>query len=90
MTARRHGCYNRQPLRDGHMVQNGWREAIAGSNASRMPVMRYIPDPMTRACQYAISPEGQADTACDGCRNHASGAIILPYTLQPMNEKENP
>ena len=86
----KHGCHGRPPLRDGLMVQDGWNETITGSSASRAPVMRHVPDPMTRACQYAVSPEGQADPRCEGCRNHASGSIILPYTSAAVNEKEKP
>ena len=88
MTTRRHGCHGRPPLRLLVEVQDGWRNVRAAGQSTRVPVMRFMPDPMTKACQYATSPEGQADPACEGCRNHASGAIILQYTPQPVNEKE--
>ena len=60
-------CHNRPDYLDTVTVQDGWR--IAGD--SRAPIMRTIPDPMSKGCQQH-SPHGAATIYgwdCAGCRH---------------------
>ena len=56
------GCWNRSPLKDRHIVQHGW----IYEGATRIPIMAYIEDPMTKTCQYQKLKKD--DIKCVGCR----------------------
>ena len=55
------GCHNRKPLREVAFVQTGWITL----QSSRLPVMKWIKDPMTKKCQYQILKKD--DPKCVGC-----------------------
>ena len=55
-----YGCHNRAPLITWRQVQDGWNDG--------RQVMRVIPDPMTKDCQYTYTELGQADPKCAGCK----------------------
>jgi len=63
------GCHNRPPLRDTAIVQSGWREIFIDSEQvyTRVPVMIYISDPMTKRCVY--SQDNKNDPKCIGCKH---------------------
>lgn len=69
-----YGCHNRAPLRHEREVQDGW-------TADGRRVLRVIPDPMTKDCQYTHTDLGQADPGCVGCRWKFTGAEV--QTLHP-------
>lgn len=62
-TLPRNGCYNRAPLRDSVMAQDGYHNDPTA--AFRNPRMVQIPDPMSKDCQYSRTT---ADERCDGCK----------------------
>lgn len=68
-----YGCNNREPLNDLVTVQTGWRETVSLGSPSRVPVLKSIPDPMTKDCQYTKTAIGQADAGCQGCRHRQGG-----------------
>lgn len=54
------GCNNRKPPASNIRVQSGWTE-----DGRRL--MKWIADPMTKACQYQHTDLGKADQGCTGC-----------------------
>jgi hypothetical protein len=56
------GCWNRDSLKDKHIVQHGW----IYEGTTRIPIMAYIEDPMTKTCQYQKLKKD--DIKCVGCR----------------------
>jgi hypothetical protein len=56
------GCWNRQGLKNKAIVQHGW----IYEGATRIPIMAYIDDPMTKTCQYQRLTKD--DPKCVGCR----------------------
>ena len=64
----RNGCHNRQPLVSTVIVQSGWTELDANlrdRTFSRYPVLREIPNPMSKDCLYS---QTTVDARCDGCK----------------------
>ena len=60
-------CHNRPDYADTVTVQDGWRTDVD----TRAPIMRIIPDPMSKGCQQH-SPHGAATIYgwdCAGCRH---------------------
>lgn len=55
----KHGCYNRLPLKETLMVQDGW------TNDGKK-IMVEIPFLMNKNCQY--TREHYADESCSGCK----------------------
>ena len=69
-------CHNRPDYADTVEVQDGWRRA----GDTRAPIMRTIPDPMSKTCQQH-SPHGAATLYgwdCAGCRH-------LPVSRHPCH-----
>ena len=62
-----YGCFNRKPLRDHQMIQDGWQFYHQNGCSVREPVMIYIPVPMTKTCQYMLTYD---DPKCVGCRHN--------------------
>lgn len=69
-------CFNRPPFKDTIIVQDGWldhkhiQHPFLPPVASRVPLMREIPDPMSKECQQH-GPLGEATLHgwdCEGCR----------------------
>ena len=63
-------CYNRPAYKDSIFVQDGWKKAKAGKAIIRLPLMKLIPDPMSKNCQQ-WGPMGEAKLKnwdCQGCR----------------------
>lgn len=69
------GCHNRAPLSPTVVVQTGWTYRRVNGRISREAVMREIPDPMTKDCQYTLS--APADPRCAGCRWHVDSPTRL-------------
>lgn len=68
---RRHGCYSPPPRKRTVLVQDGWIVVSAtNGQATRLPRMVELPDPMTTDCGYIRNtPDGR----CTGCnRNPAA------------------
>lgn len=69
-------CFNRPDCLDTVTVQDGWenvkvRDIHGRVVDTRVPVMRTIPDPMSKTCQQH-SPHGAATIYgwdCDGCKH---------------------
>lgn len=59
-------CHNREPLQETVIVQEGWNYCRDGfGNPVRSAVLREIPNPMTKDCQYSKTT---ADARCAGCK----------------------
>jgi hypothetical protein len=58
---RHHGCFNRPPFAPGYWGQAGWRITQDGS---RLPVMEFITNVMSKDCQHDSGP----DPECHECR----------------------
>jgi hypothetical protein len=56
------GCWNRGSLNYKHIVQHGW----VYEESTRIPIMTYIEDTMTKTCQYQKLKKD--DPKCIGCR----------------------
>lgn len=72
-----YGCHNREPLRDRATVQAGFTPVTCNPNYAtdtRHQVLKVIPDPMSKDCQYTHSALGQADAKCQGCKHRAEKA----------------
>lgn len=68
MTTEKPACYNRPAYRDRVVVQEGWAPTHDGF--SRIPIMKSIPDQMSKGCQQ-WGPLGCAKIGnwnCDGCK----------------------
>ena len=69
-------CHNRPDYADIVTVQDGWEDVRITTNMgrvidSRVPVMKTIPDPMSKECMQH-SPHGAATLYgwdCAGCRH---------------------
>jgi hypothetical protein len=59
---KKHGCYNRPPLRKTIQVQIGWEPY----HRTRAPILETIPDPMTKECVYSLRTKD--DPKCEGCK----------------------
>lgn len=59
------GCFDREPLRDKVYVQDGWRYHHDGVQFTRIPIIKEIPDPMTKDCRYSVDYGN--DPGCAGC-----------------------
>lgn len=59
---RRYGCFDRAPLADTVTVRAGWRYF---TDTIRIELLREIPNPMTRDCQYSKTTD---DARCVGCK----------------------
>ena len=78
-------CHNRPDYADIVKVQDGWEQVqvhdIYGHDVdTRAPIMRTIPDPMSKGCQQH-SPHGAATMYgwdCAGCRH-------LPVSRHPCH-----
>ena len=79
-------CHNRPDYADTVTAQDGWRKAHVRDVATdelfetRLPIMRIIPDPMSKGCQQH-SPHGAAmlyGWDCAGCRH-------LPVSRHPCH-----
>lgn len=46
-------------------VKDGYRYDMLSD--SMKLISRLIADPMSKECQYCISPDGMTDSRCDGC-----------------------
>ena len=57
------GCNNRKPLDESIQVQDGWERCGV---TSRLPIMKVIPNPMTKECQYQKLHKN--DSGCKGCK----------------------
>lgn len=66
---KRHGCYDRQPLRDWHHAQDGYWPMSKPDAASRLPRIVQIPHVMTRECQYTL--HNPTDAGCTGCKHQS-------------------
>ena len=62
----KNGCHNRNPLKTTAIVQVGWNMTEIYGGWTRMPVMKEIIDPMSKACQYQILKKN--DPKCTGCK----------------------
>lgn len=87
MTVLRYGCFNRAPLADHVIVQDGWQKVVAvdpnfyGERMYMDVAVRrdiLIPNPMTKECIYSISAE---DPRCDGCKHNQGQATPKDETL---------
>ena len=78
-------CHNRPDYADTLTVQDGWEEVRITTNLgrvidSRVPIMKTIPDTMSKTCQQH-SPHGAATLYgwdCAGCRH-------LPVSRHPCH-----
>lgn len=65
-----YGCYNRAPLREHVVVQAGW--GFTNNDPfclERKSNMVWIPNPMTKDCQYSVNT---VDPLCAGCAHNNS------------------
>lgn len=64
-----YGCHNRAPLRDTAVVNDGPVDVMlmCGRNV-RATLIKFIPDNMTKDCQYRHTDLGKADQKCEGCK----------------------
>lgn len=63
-------CFNRPPIKASRVVQDGWFDAVVDGQATHLPRMVEIPDPMSKGCQQH-SPLGEATLHgwdCTGCQ----------------------
>lgn len=63
-------CHNRPPFQDSRLVQDGWELVNLDGAMTQMPVMKLIPDEMSKGCQQH-GPLGEATLRgldCDGCK----------------------
>jgi len=65
-----HGCHNRPAPSKLIIVQDGWNEWFNDDcyTPGRTAKYKYIPDPMTKECQYTRSAKTNNDPQCAGCR----------------------
>ena len=62
------GCYNHKPYVDTVIVPDGWDYFRDGKNQpQRTPLLKDIPNPMTKDCQYTLHQNNHADPRCAGC-----------------------
>ena len=74
------GCYNRPPLHETIVVQDGWStsyagfgdEPVLGTAYSRRPRMIVIANANSNECQYSLTA---ADPGCDGCVWNRAGQL---------------
>lgn len=68
-TIRPHGCHNHKAFVEAVIVQHGWSEIFRDgfNNPHRTPVLKEIPNPMTKDCQYTLHKDNHADPRCAGC-----------------------
>lgn len=70
-TQRLNGCHNHLPYADKVWVQDGWEEikyAVHGKlTTSRTPVMKLIPNPMKKECDYTTHIKTNGDPGCNAC-----------------------
>jgi hypothetical protein len=69
MNPNSYGCCNRLQPSGTLAVQDGWQDISLGGVQTRVPFIRYIPDPFVPlTCMYAHSG---SDPRCNGCRERA-------------------
>lgn len=59
-----YGCYNRQPLHDLLLVQDGWLMDTDETGTIRTPIYRVISHTMSTDCKYHLEHD---DPKCSGC-----------------------
>lgn len=62
-----HGCYDRAPLNETVVVQDGWTSSGQAAT-TRLPKLVTLPNPLTKECQYTKSNMGKTDPKCVGCK----------------------
>lgn len=66
----KHGCWNRQPLKNKLVVQDGY-EAPVNQNwgkFSREAIYIEIEDDMSKPCQFTLSKKNNPSPDCVGCK----------------------
>lgn len=61
---RPNSCYNRPPLEEFAEVQDGYLRADVDGMQTRIPIVKIVPAPMTKDCQYTLTTP---DPRCAGC-----------------------
>lgn len=64
-----YGCYNREPLKNAVVVQDGWFGTEVNDEETLLPIITILPDLMTKHCNYTHTELGQADKGCVGCKH---------------------
>lgn len=59
------GCYNRPPMEETLVVQDGYREYTERGFPVKIPVYKVIPHVMTVDCQWSKTNH---DRSCRGCK----------------------
>jgi hypothetical protein len=64
----KNGCFDHAPYKNRVMVQDGWTDEPLSPTTltrTRMPVIKAIPNPNTKDCQYSLTT---LDEKCEGCK----------------------